>query len=215
MGKTIAITGASGLTGSFVLDELCRDGQIDTILYVARSSPEKKDQKIEFIDIHRMEGHPKLATAELGVCCLGTTIKKAGSKENFEDVDYRMVVDFARACKDAKQFMVISAMGADANSSVFYNRVKGKMEEKLKELHFSCLRIFRPSILSGPRDEFRLGERIGLALMHFISPILLGTLKHYRPIKAKTLAHAIYKSIYEPCTGVETIKSDDIKKRAG
>lgn len=214
MGKIIAITGASGLTGSFVLKELCQNEKVDSILYVARSSPEKKDQKIRFIDIHKIDGHDRLANADVGICCLGTTIKKAGSKENFEQVDFQMVLDFAKSCSSAKQFMVISAMGANPHSSVFYNRVKGNMEESLKKLHFKCLLIFRPSILSGPREEFRLGERIGLFFMHIFSPLMIGSLKHYRPIKVKTLAHAMVNSIESDCSGMETIKSDDIKKIA-
>lgn len=128
-------------------------------------------------------------------CCLGTTIKKAGSQEAFKAIDYTLVVTVAELMRQqgAEQFLVISAMGADKDSKVFYSRVKGEMELALQELDYPCLRIIRPSLLLGKREEFRLGEKIGVLLTPVLKPFMMGSLKKYSPIEAKKVAEFMVK----------------------
>ena len=146
-------------------------------------------------------------------CCLGTTIKKAGSQEAFKKVDHTLVVTVAGLMKKhgAEQFPVISAMGANKDSKVFYNRVKGEMEAALQELGYPCLRIIRPSLLLGPREEFRLGEKLAVILTPLLKPILLGSLKKYRPVEAEKVAQFMVKVAREKSVvGVHVYESDVI-----
>jgi uncharacterized protein YbjT (DUF2867 family) len=144
-------------------------------------------------------------------CCLGTTIKKAGSQEAFRTVDFSLVVTTAELMRKqgADQFLVISAMGADSNSKIFYNRTKGEMESALQGLNYPCLRILRPSLLLGNREEFRLGEKIGILLTPVLRPFLLGSLKKYRPVEAQSVAQFMVKVAHDgPLSGVHVYESD-------
>ena len=129
-------------------------------------------------------------------CCLGTTIKAAGSKEKFHQVDFDYVVNaarFAKSCK-VKSFSMISAVGADAASKSFYNKTKGEVETAVIEENLQCLRIFRPSLLKGKRAEFRLLEEIGNNLALLMTPLFCLGLRKYQPIEIKKLARAIYQT---------------------
>ena len=143
-------------------------------------------------------------------CCLGTTIKKAGSQEAFRTIDHTLVITIAELMRKqgAGQFLVISSMGADSNSKVFYNRTKGEMEEAVKEIGYPCLRILRPSLLLGKREEFRFGEKIGLILTPLLKPFLIGSLKKYAPVEAESVAHFMVKVATEqPISGVHVYES--------
>lgn len=155
---------------------------------------------------------PKLPTIDDVYCCLGTTIKKAGSQEAFREVDFDFVLNVARAAKaaGATRCMVISALGASAKSGTFYSRVKGEMEDALAQIGFDALHIFRPSFLDGDRSESRIGERIGIAAFKALSPLLLGGAKKYRVIAASQVAHAMRASAWLPTAGVKIYESDEI-----
>ncbi len=144
-------------------------------------------------------------------CCLGTTIKKAGSQKAFRAVDHSLVVAIAKIMQrqGAQQFVVVSAMGASKDSKVFYNRVKGEMEDALIRLGYPCLRIVRPSLLLGARKEHRLGEKIAVLLTPLLSPLLLGSLKKYKPVEASSVASFMVRiSREEPVAGVYLYLSD-------
>ncbi len=112
----------------------------------------------------------------------------------------------------AEQFLVISVLGADKDSKVFYNRVKGEMETALQELGYPCLRIIRPSLLLGPREEFRLGEKVAVVLIPLLKPIFLGALKKYRPVEAEKVAQFMMKvSRDESIVGVHVYESNQIE----
>src|SRR5690606_24320068 len=136
-------------------------------------------------DYYRLEEYADHFKVDDVFCCLGTTIKKAGSQNAFRRVDYDYPVALGKLAKSAgaKRFLVISAMGADARSNIFYSRVKGQMEEALKKMEFPALHIFQPSLLLGKRDEFRLGEKAASVLAPAISPLLRGKMKKYKPIE--------------------------------
>jgi uncharacterized protein YbjT (DUF2867 family) len=159
------IVGSTGLTGSILLRQLLADPSITQVISVSRRSLGVADKKLiqvlipDLVEIAPLSARTR---GDLYFCCLGTTIKNAGSKENFEKVDHDAVVAFAALAKanDAKSFTLVSAMGANAKSRIFYNRVKGQSEEDVKALGLRSLIIFRPALLVGPRHEFRLAESI-------------------------------------------------------
>lgn len=115
----------------------------------------------------------------------------------------------------AEQFVVISSMGADPKANVFYSRVKGEMEQTLKQLDYLCIRIIRPSLLLGPREEFRLGERVGAWLTPVLKPLMVGSLRKYSPVEAKSVAEFMVKVAQEqPMSGVYVYESDMINDTA-
>ena len=123
-------------------------------------------------------------------CCLGTTIKKAGSKENFRKVDYDMPLQMAKAAfkNGIKSYLLVSSVGANAESSNFYLRTKGEVEHAVKEVGFEKLIILQPSFLLGKRNEFRLGEKIGKIIFRFFELFLFGKLKKYQAVQAENVA---------------------------
>jgi uncharacterized protein YbjT (DUF2867 family) len=126
-------------------------------------------------------------------CCLGTTMKKAGSEAAFRKVDYEYVVRLAETSKrsGADHFYLVSAVGADPNSRIFYSRVKGEAEKAVGRLGFAGLHVFRPSFLIGERSERRPGEAFGIAAARLVSIALVGAARKYRPIRAETVARAM------------------------
>jgi uncharacterized protein YbjT (DUF2867 family) len=142
----------------------------------------------------------KLPPCDVGLCCLGTTIKKAGTKELFFKVDHDYVVNFAKLCRSsgAKKFIVVSAMGADSNSSVFYNQVKGQMEKALEGLGFESLVILRPSLLLGDRSEVRRGESLAQAILSPFGFLFMGPLAPFKPIEGLVVAKRMIKKCVEP-----------------
>jgi uncharacterized protein YbjT (DUF2867 family) len=146
------------------------------------------------------------------ICCLGTTIAKAGSQEKFRYVDHDLVVDLGRWAKSqgVPAFSVVSAIGADPSSRIFYNRVKGEMERDLQQLALPSLNIFQPSILTGPRDETRIGERIGILFMTATAPLMIGLLRKYKPMPHDVLAKALIVSALKAEPGKHGYLYDDI-----
>jgi uncharacterized protein YbjT (DUF2867 family) len=214
--RTALIVGATGLIGRFCLDILCDDPTYSEVIALARKPLLKTHRKLQTIvtKFDKIEHDLSNIQADDIYCCLGTTIKKAGSQEAFKAVDYTLVVTIAELMKKqgAEQFIVISALGADKNSKVFYSRVKGEMEQVLQELEYPCLRIIRPSLLLGNRKEFRLGEKIGVLLTPVLKPFLIGSLKKYIPVEAESVAHFMVKVAHEePLSGVHVYESDMIE----
>ena len=195
-GHRIAqIAGATGLTGGHLLELLLADARYSRVHALVRKPALSAHARLQE---HTFDfDHPvKPPCADDVFCCLGTTIKKAGSQAAFRKVDFDYVVALARMARDAgaKRFLVVSSLGADARSAIFYNRVKGEMESALRDIGFDALHIFQPSLLLGDRQEARLAERLGIAASAFIAPFMLGPVRKYRPIEAKTVAKAMWKT---------------------
>ncbi|MGI9070143.1 MAG: NAD(P)H-binding protein [Bryobacteraceae bacterium] len=171
------LIGSTGLTGSFLIRLLLADSAITEVISISRKSLNISNTKLTEVLISDLAELPSIESkirGELYVCCLGTTIKTAGSKENFEKVDYAAIIDFAKIAKahDAKSFTLASAMGANASSMFFYNQVKGRTENDVKALGLRSLIIFRPALLVGRRHEFRLTERIATKTLVPLSRLL-------------------------------------------
>ncbi len=164
------------------------------------------------IDFDEMKTYAADMVADDVFCCLGTTIKRAGSKPAFYKVDHTYVVELAHitASKGAAQFMVVSAMGADAGSMFFYNKVKGEMERDIQQQGLTCVHVFRPSLLLGEREEERTGEEIASKIMQPLSSLLVGPLKKYKPIEAETVAKAMLYAAMQDQQGVFVHFSDQV-----
>lgn len=200
------VAGSTGLIGSFLLDGLEQNDNWTEIQVISRRSI---DLPTKFI--MRTWDDP-LTDVEVAFCALGTTIKTAGSRKAFYKVDYQMVIDFAKASKHAgaKCFVLVSSIGADPKTANFYLKVKGEVERDLKQLGFEKLVILQPSMLLGPRQEFRMGEVIGKKVMCVVDPLMIGPLKKYRGINAATVASAMLSTAVSLEAGVHTIQSDKI-----
>jgi len=171
------IIGSTGLTGSFLVRELFADSAITKVVSVSRKPLNIANAKLAEVLISDLAELPTIESrirGELYFCCLGTTIKAAGSKENFEKVDHTAIVAFGKIARahDAKSFTLVSAMGANASSMFFYNQVKGRTEDDVKALELRSLVIFRPALLVGPHHERRLAESIAAKTLIPLSRLL-------------------------------------------
>jgi uncharacterized protein YbjT (DUF2867 family) len=209
------IIGSTGLTGSFLVRQLLADSAITKAISVSRKSLNISNSKLTevlFTDLADLPSIQSKIRGELYFCCLGTTIKAAGSKENFEKVDHDAVVAFAKIAKahDATSFTFVSAMGANANSMFFYNQVKGRTENDIKALGLRSLIIFRPALLLGPRAEFRLGERLATKMLVPLSRFLPTRIQKSLITKAETLAMRMLAEGKSAPLGVHVIVARDI-----
>lgn len=210
--KLAILLGANGVIGSYCLKELLIDKYYNEVITFTRKPIENKITKHRnyVIDFNHLEKYKTLITANDIFCCLGTTIGKAGSKEAFKKVDYEYSKQFAEYAKEnnAEQFILISSLGADANSGNFYLKTKGEIEQALITLSFKSLIIFRPSILLGPRQEVRVGELMGKFVMQTFGFLFIGPLKKYKGIHAQKVAKAMVHYAKEGRVGVNIIESD-------
>jgi uncharacterized protein YbjT (DUF2867 family) len=197
--KTAIILGATGLTGNELLKQLLNDDHYQKIILFSRKSTNIKNSKLteyltNFDQLHKIKN---LVIGDIIFCCLGTTIKIAGSKTAFRKVDFNYISDFALLAKQngLNQFYLQSSIGADSQSNNYYLKIKGETENAIKKLNFESFTIFRPSMLVGNRIEFRFGETLGKLAMRFLSFLFVGRLKLYKAIDAKQVAKAmIYES---------------------
>lgn len=214
--KVALIAGASGLVGGHCLQLLLQSPRYHKVISVGRKTLPIQHPKLQQLEVNfdNLEKHRHSLVADDVYCCLGSTIKKAGSKENFYKVDYTYVVKLAKltASHFATQFLVVSALGADAQSRIFYNRVKGEMETTVKSLPFTAVHIFQPSLLLGDRQEARLGEKIAAKAMTWFGFLMQGPLKPYRAIQAKTVAKAMLEAAKQDGGGVKIHSSEEMQQ---
>ncbi|TXR40005.1 oxidoreductase [Ectopseudomonas mendocina] len=203
----ILIAGATGLTGEHLLDRLLSEPTVARVLAPTRR-PLAAHPHLENPVGDLQTLLPQLSgQVDTAFCCLGSTIKQAGSQEAFRAVDHDLVLAFARRARElgARHLVVISALGANPGSKVFYNRVKGETEEALKAMDWPQLTIARPSLLLGKRHEFRLGERLAAPLLRWLPG-------KYRGIDACALARALWRLALEEEDGVRVIESSDLRR---
>jgi len=209
--RAALLVGATGLIGSFLLQRLLASDRYARVAVWARRDIGKTHPKLRsaVVDFDRL--HERQVEAEDVFCCLGTTIKVAGSQAAFRRVDYDLPVALAIAAAGggARRLLVVSALGANPDSRVFYNRVKGEMEIAVRAAGVPVTIFFRPSLLTGPRTEVRRGERIGEAIGTLLGPLL----GKYRPIHADLVAAAMLRAALENHpSGI--IESGEIRKLA-
>ncbi|WP_144548181.1 oxidoreductase [Bacillus sp. X1(2014)] len=193
--KTALILGATGLVGNELVKILIQQQNYEKIHLLVRRPIARHDPSCEVhvVDFEKLDTYIELFQVTDVFCCLGTTIKKAKSKEAFRKVDYEYPVEAAKIAKrsEVEKFLIITAMGSNAKSSIFYNRVKGEVEESLDNLSLPSVHIFRPSLLLGDRKEFRFGEKIAAKTSAIINVLMVGPLRPYKAIEAKNVAMAM------------------------
>ncbi|RUL50816.1 NAD-dependent epimerase/dehydratase family protein [Lysinibacillus antri] len=192
--RSAIVVGATGLVGSALIKLLCESEEYVSITAIARRKLDYEHPKLT-VKIRSFDelGEQDIDYAQELYCCLGTTMKKAGSKSEFEKVDFEYPLHIASLAKKRgiMHLIVISAMSANDNSSIYYNRVKGKLEKELITLDLPQLSIVRPSLLVGDRSEFRLGEKMGELVLNVVNPLLIGPAKKLRSIEANQVALAM------------------------
>lgn len=209
------VIGATGLVGGLLVRSLLQNPAYGRIRVLVRRQLELEHPKLDqhIVDWEQLEEQKDLfRDVDDLYCCLGTTIKKAGSQENFRQVDFHYPVRAAKLAKDqgVSQMLVISSMGADAGSRIFYSRTKGEMEEALSAIGFRSLHIFRPSLILGDRKEKRLGERLAAHAMTFLDRWMKGRVDKYRAIQASTIARAMINIALVQTNGNHVYSNDVI-----
>jgi len=212
--KTAIILGATGLTGSILLKKLLKDSSFEKIKLFSRSSSQITSSKIEehLIDMFRLENQSEKFKADVVFCCIGTTKAKTPDKEAYKKIDYGIPVTAAKLAKrnGIKTFIVISALGADAKSSVFYNKTKGEMQRDVLNQNIENTYVLQPSLIVGDRNESRLGENIAGTLMKVFGFLIP---KKYKIIQAKTIAETM-RILSKENYAKHIITSSEIKKIA-
>ncbi len=217
MGKTAIILGASGLTGQQLLKALTADERYDSIKLFSRTKTENQSSKVTEIigDLLSLGNFKQDFTADEVFVCIGTTAKKTPDKTMYKNIDFGIPAAAAKLAKEnhIQTFVVVSAMGANAKSSIFYNKTKGEMEQAVLSEKIPNTYILRPSIIGGNRNENRPMEKIGVAIFKLLQPLMLGKLKKYRIIEAENIAKAMIKLANEkPETHI--FESDKIQELA-
>ena len=216
--KTALIIGSTGLIGSHLLNQLLDSNDyIKVITFVKRDTGLKHPKLTQhIINFDQPETYKELVVGDDLFCTIGTTIKNAGSKDAFRKVDFEYPKEFATIAlqNNVKQFLIISSLGADANSGNFYLKTKGEIQDFLRECNFESVTVLQPSLLLGNRKEFRLGEKIGSFFMKLFSFLLIGNLKKYKPIQSEAVAKAMFSSAQKNYKGFHIIESNEIQEIA-
>jgi uncharacterized protein YbjT (DUF2867 family) len=193
--KVILLAGASGFVGNLALDALLDSTDISRVYAITRRPLGREHPRLanRIVQFEQIESQLKGLTCHAALCCLGTTMRQAGSEQAFRQVDFDAVLAFARTAKaaQAQRFVVVSSAGADPKSKNFYLRTKGEMEEALAGVGFTSLDILQPSLLLGWRREIRPLELLGAAFAPLINPFLTGKREPFRAIPARTVAAAM------------------------
>lgn len=224
--KTAVIIGSTGLIGKILLEKLVHDMDFHQVIAIIRSKSSATDS---------IFNHPKVRSltfdfrnwTELSLqveafsrgsfttffCCLGTTMAKAGSEEAFRKVDHNYIVEFSKMAQKCKveSLLVVSALGADRNSDIFYNRIKGETENDVQGQYSGKLHFLRPSLLLGDRKDFRFSERLAVMFSPVFSPLLRGPLSKYKPIQASDVAQAMLNVACKKSSAATIISNHEIE----
>ncbi len=214
--KTALLFGATGLVGRHLLEMLLMHNAYKHVIAFSRREINVKHKKLttHIVDFSRIDTFSDLIKGDDLFCALGTTIEKAGSRDNFFKVDFVYSLNIAKAAirNQVNQFLLVSAVGANTNSLFFYNRVKGQLEEAIAREQFWAFHIFRPSILLGERNENRWGENLAKTIGKGLNTITGGLLDKYAPIDAATVAKAMVNVAQKINKGKHIYSSEQISK---
>lgn len=205
--KTALLAGATGLIGSHLLPLLLASGRYSKVTVVGRRELSLSHPKLTQLvtDLDHLETVREQLVADDVYCCLGTTMAQAGSKEAFYKVDFEYVLTLAKLTRanHATQFLVVSSLNPDSESMFYYSRVKGEMENAVRQVPFRSLHIFQPSLLLGARAKPRLGEKVTAVVLGVLRPLLRGSLRSWRAIEGRTVARAMLRAAAEDGGGVQ------------
>jgi uncharacterized protein YbjT (DUF2867 family) len=216
MAKTAVVAGSTGLVGNQLIKILAQSLEYEAVIAVVR-----KGSSIIYdgvftieVDYRKLFEFAEALKADDVYCCLGTTMKKAGSKANFYQVDYTYPLELAKIAErnGSDRFSIITASGANSDSMFYYNRVKGDVEKAIMNLNIPNINIFRPSLLLGERNEKRKGEHIGGIIAKMLNPLLQGKLRRYRAIQGADVAKTMYLVNQQNQKGKYVYESDKIQE---
>lgn len=209
--KTALIYGATGLVGKMLTGLLLNHPAYSRIKLLVRRKMDLSHEKLEQVIFDFNHPDHSVLYADEVYCSLGTTIKTAGSQQAFFQVDHDYVINIAQIARanGVEKFSFVSSMGADKNSSIFYNKTKGQTEDDLARMEFPTLFIVRPSLLLGDRSEKRLGEQVAKWIMVRL-PFLIPN--KYKPIEARQVAYAMIQLMISNKTGLHILESEDLAK---
>ena len=214
--KTALIIGSTGLVGSQLLDLLLESNDYNNVIAFTKRDVNIIHPKLvqHIIDFDKPETYKHLVIGDDFFCCIGTTIKTAGNQKAFRKVDFEYPKQFTLYALENKveQFLLISALGAKANSSNFYLKTKAEFENFLKECDFKSIAIFRPSLLLGDRSQFRFAEKMGAYFMKVFSFAFVGKLKKFKAIESEVLAKALLNVANTTRKGFVIYESDEIQE---
>jgi len=214
--RTVVVVGATGLVGGHLVRMLAADKTVERVVAPVRRAVTDwmHEPRIEapVVDFDALAESERRLQAHQIFICLGTTMKVAGGKAAFRRVDFDYVVESARLAAEggARDAFLVSSVGADPGSKVFYSRVKGEAEAAVSALPFTSVHILRPSVLVGERKQTRPGERVGITLGKLVTPMLVGPARRYRPIEGLAVARAMAVVSRRPEPGVHVLESERI-----
>lgn len=216
MNKTAIVFGGSGLVGTCLIKELADSDVYVKVISVGRRTLGFKNKKIEelVVDFNLLEESLKSIHGDEVYICLGTTIKKAGSVKRMEQIDRDLPIDIAQLMFMAgvNKVAVVSSVGANAQAKNYYLRIKGEMEEGIRNIAFHKVAIVRPSIILGKRSSQRFGESLGKVVMKAIGFLMIGDLRKYRAIHAQTIARSMIKILSSDTASGVVFESDKLQK---
>lgn len=204
------VAGGSGLVGGHLVDLLLNDARYEQVIVVGRTPLNRQHPKLENRQVDFLKLEETDLQADHFFCCLGTTIRKAGSQEKFKQVDHDYPLALAKKAQavHAAAFLIVTALGADRNSGIFYNRIKGEVEVDIAALQIPSLHIFQPSMLLGDRKEERTGESAGkfaMKLLDFLIPL------KYKAIESRKVARAMQAAAWSGDQGVSSHSSGEMQ----
>jgi uncharacterized protein YbjT (DUF2867 family) len=216
--KSALLVGASGLVGGHCLNFLLEEPSYARVTVLVRKTLSITHEKLvqHTVDFNDLTTLGELFAVDDVFCCLGTTIRKAGTQEAFRKVDFDYPVKIAALTQHcgANKFLLVSSLGADPHSRIFYNRVKGEVEEAIQKISFKAFHIFRPSLLLGKRREDRIGEKVGALVMSVLKNAMIGSLKMYRAIQARNVAKVMVSAAQMNVSGINIFESQRIQEIA-
>lgn len=208
-GRRVLIAGVTGLVGSELLTQLLADSTVAEVIALVRRPLERTAGarlRVAVVDFDHLDADPDPFRVDQVFCALGTTIKVAGSQESFRRVDLEYplrLAELARAA-GARHYLLVSALGANAGSSVFYNRVKGELEERVHSLGFRSFTIARPSLLEGNRADVRFAETVASKLSFFVPP-------RWKPVHARQVAAALVHAAQVDLPGERVMENRELR----
>lgn len=214
--KEAIVVGATGLIGNSLLEQLLENPNYGKVTAIVRKKQLRQHPKLKqlVVNFDLLDSYADQIKGDVVFCALGTTKSKTPDQSQYRKIDYQYPLDVARIAfqNGATQYHLVSAMGANPNSGIFYSKLKGEVEQDLKKIPYNSIHIYRPSLLDGERKEKRAAESIMNSIMQVINPILIGPLRKYRSIKIERVASAMIKQSLKPETGIHTYLSDKIQQ---
>ncbi|MDB5148744.1 MAG: NAD(P)H-binding [Mucilaginibacter sp.] len=216
MAKKAVVAGSSGLIGSHLLQILLEQASYDEVLILVRKKTPLQHKKLTqlVIDFDQPETYKNELKGHALFCCLGSTKKKTPDLSIYRKIDHDYPLLLAQLARQngIEQYHLVSSIGANKSSSNFYPKTKGETEDYITKVGLPALHIYRPSALTGERNEKRIIENIAIAVMKIINPLLFGSWKKYQSIPGATVAMTMYKQSIKNATGVFIYESDKIKQ---